>query len=224
MKRLFACLVTGWLTSCAAPKITGSPRVNRAVLVPGFAESGTSFKMLQERLEHRGIECYVAGLKPSDGRGGLEAIAKRLKQDIDRKFGPDARIAIVAFSMGGMVARYYLQNLDGAQRCDSFITIATPHNGTRSAWLYPTKGAAQLRPGSEFLTELHKSEHRLGKIPVFSYRTPMDLVILPSSSSVWKRAENLKFPVIFHPLMLSSHAVISDIECRLMRSPPTHAD
>jgi triacylglycerol lipase len=224
MNRLLACLATGWLASCTAPQVVGTPRVTQAVLVHGFAESGSSFRMMQERLEKRGIKCFVPRLRPSDGRGGLEAVARRLKQDIDGRFGPDSRIAVISFSMGGIVSRYYLQNLGGAKRCDSLITIASPHHGTRAAWIYPSKGAAQMRPGSKFLAKLQQTEHRLGKIPVSSYRTRMDLVILPPSSSIWERAENLEFPVILHPLLLSSEAVITDIESRLMQSPPPRAD
>ncbi|MCX6878468.1 MAG: lipase [Verrucomicrobia bacterium] len=224
MKRLLACLGTGMFAACAAPPSAGTPRVRQAVLVHGFAETGASFNMMKERLEKRGIECYVPRLKPSDGRGGLQGIAERLKRDIDRKFGPDSRIAIISFSMGGIVSRYYLQNLDGAQRCDTFITIASPHHGTHTAWLYPSKGAAEMRPGSSFLSDLSGSEARLGEIPLVSYRTPMDLVILPSASSIWERAENLAYPVMLHPLMLSSDRVIADIERRLMQSPTPGAN
>ena len=115
-----------------------------------------------------------------------------------------------------MVSRYYLQNLDGAKRCDLFITISSPHHGTKAAWLYPSKGAAQMRPGSQFIANLDKTEGQLGKIPVISYRTPMDMIIVPPSSSIWDRAENLEFRVALHPLMLSSNDVLSDIERHLM--------
>ena len=74
-----------------------------------------------------------------------------------------------------------------------------------------------MRPGSPFLTSLQNSQDRLGKIPVTSYRTPMDLIILPPKSSVWDRAENLEFPVLMHPLMLTSKPVMSDIENRLAK-------
>jgi hypothetical protein len=44
----------------------------------------------------------------------------------------------------------------------------------------------------------------------------MDLVILPASSSIWERAENLQFPVLLHPLMLNDRQVLDDIERRLL--------
>ncbi len=203
-------------TSCASPPAV-SPRVQRVVLVHGFLETGSNFKTLQRRLEKRGFMCYAPRLKNSDGRGGLEGLAIRLKQDIDARFGPSQPISIVGFSMGGLVSREYLQHLGGADRCENFITVSSPHHGTQAAWLYPTLGAEQMRPGSSFLTGLRATQDRLGKIPVTSYRTPLDLVILPPTSSVWERAENLEFPVILHPLMLSSDRVLTDIESRLMR-------
>jgi triacylglycerol lipase len=116
--------------------------------------------------------------------------------------------------MGGLVSRHYLQELGGAGRCERFFTISSPHNGTQAAWCYPGEGARQMRPGSEFLERLSRSESKLGDMPVVSYRTPMDLIILPADSSVWERAENLEFPVLLHPLMLDARPVIQDIERR----------
>jgi triacylglycerol lipase len=208
------------VASCAGPKLPGTPRVRQAVLVHGFGETGTAFDPLKRRLERQGIRCYVPRLKPSDGRGGLANIAEGLKRDIEREFGPDSPLAIVSFSMGGIVSRYYLQELDGAARCDTFITVSTPHHGTRTAWLYPTQGAAEMRPGSAFLANLRATQDRLGTMPVVSYRTRLDLVILPPASSVWDRAENLEFPVVLHPLMLSSPRVLVDIERRLLVATP----
>jgi triacylglycerol lipase len=191
--------------------------IGRVVLVHGFLENGATFRTLKKRLEQQNIQCIVPKMRPSDGRGGLEGLAQRLKQDIEAAYGTEQPISIVAFSMGGLVSRYYLQNLDGAARCDKLFTISSPHQGTGAAWCYPTKGAEQMRPGSQFLTDLNKTQSKLEEMPVVSYRTPMDLIILPPTNSVWERAENLEFNVILHPLMLSSNAVLTDIEQRLLR-------
>jgi triacylglycerol lipase len=192
-----------------------SPFTGRVVLVHGFLETGGNFNTLRMRLQKQGYECLVPRLRPSDGRGGLEGLAEGLKRDIDGAFGPEEPVAIIAFSMGGLVSRHYLQQLGGASRCVQLITVSSPHHGTRAAWCYPTKGAEQMRPGSAFLAKLAESDAILGEMPVTSYHTPMDLIILPPASSVWSRAENLSFPVLLHPLMLSSGSVLRDIESRL---------
>ena len=208
--------VAALLPACVGnPPPLAAPAVPRVVLVHGFLENGNTFKPLRKRLEKRGFDVYVPKLVHCDGRGGLDLLAEHLKKDINTHFGPDAPFSIVSFSMGGLVSRYYLQQLGGAERCRSFITISSPHNGTKTAWAYPSRGAIQMRPGSPFLTELAASQGKLGDIPITSYRTPMDLIILPPVSSVWNRAENLEYRVLSHPLMLTSTEVLNDIERRL---------
>jgi len=213
------CRLFLFLTSCTAAttlEAKPAPAPSRAVvLVHGFMNTGAHFKLMQQRLEKSGYTCYSPTLTPWDGRGGLENLAAQLKQDIDAHYKPDQKITLIGFSMGGIISRYYLQELEGAARCETFITISSPHHGTRTAWLYPTKGAEQMRPGSELLKYLTATENRLGNIKVISYRTPLDLMIFPAQSSVWDRAENVSFPVAAHPLMLLSNTVISDIEKRL---------
>ncbi|MBC8127473.1 MAG: lipase [Gloeobacteraceae cyanobacterium ES-bin-144] len=185
------------------------------VLVHGFMETGTAFKSLKKRLEKQGYICLVPKLSPMDGRGGLEGLAQGLKQAIDKAYGPTREITIIGFSMGGVVSRYYLKNLGGASRCKQLFTISSPHHGTKTAWLYPTKGAEQMRPNSPFLTELNHPNSHLQKIPTVTYRSPLDLMILPSESSILPGALNLSHPALLHPLMLVSDPVLSDIECRL---------
>ncbi|MDE0836071.1 MAG: alpha/beta fold hydrolase [Akkermansiaceae bacterium] len=210
------------------------PRYERVVLVHGILEDGKAFDSLKNRLENHGIQCLVPELKPNDGSSGLEKLAQDLKTEIDTKFGTEDSFAVVAFSMGGLVSRHYLQKLGGAQRCDAFVTVSTPHHGTNAAYIYPGKGARQMQPGSDFLRELEETESTLGDMPVVSYRTPMDLVILPTGSSVWDRAENRSHAVPLHPLMLHTKSVLDDIERRFTfpeetdtpapaATPPTHS-
>ena len=193
-----------------------SDPVMNVVMVHGFLQKGHSFKPLRKRLEKRNVRCLTARLSPSDGRSGICTLAGDLKQQIEDHFGPDEEFAIVGYSMGGLVSRYYLQNLGGAERCNQLITVSSPHNGTITAYLYPGKGTEQMRPNSEFLTELDRTTEKLGDMPVTSYRTPMDLVVLPTTSSVWDRAENRKHYAPLHPMMLAIPSVLGDIEERLL--------
>jgi len=189
----------------------------KVVLVHGFLDTGWVFRRMKLRLERQGAVCLVPRLRPNDGRGGLEALALNLKRDIDDAFGPSAKIRIVAFSMGGLVSRHYLQLLGGAGRCEKLFTISSPHHGTFTARFYPSKGARDMRPGSAFLRRLRATEETLRGIQLVSYHTPLDLMILPATSSEWAPALNLDFPVLLHPLMLSDNDVLSDVERRVVR-------
>jgi len=69
-------------------------------------------------------------------------------------------VDIVAFSMGGLVARYAAaQSGNGRRlRIDRLFTIATPHRGAKSAFLmFFDSLARDMRPGSEFLRHLDKA-------------------------------------------------------------------
>ncbi|MEW6609659.1 MAG: hypothetical protein AB1414_19810, partial [bacterium] len=50
----------------------------------------------------------------------------------DWKRDPNAKILIVAYSQGGLIARYYIQN-GGADNVKRLITIGTPHLGSNLA-------------------------------------------------------------------------------------------
>lgn len=199
------------------------PRYEKVVLVHGIFEDGKAYDSLKRRLENHGIECFVPKLKPASGAGGLDKLAGQLKTDIDKRFGETEPFALVAFSMGGLVSRYYLQKLGGAARCETFITVSTPHHGTKVAHILTIDGVRQMRPGSDFLRDLHDTEDTLGDIPIVSYRTPMDLIILPTDSSVWDRAENRSYNVALHPMMLHTNAVLDDIEKRFVFPADAHA-
>jgi len=82
------------------------------VFVHGILDSGSIFNDMIAFFEAHGITCYAPSLTPSDGRTGLENLASQLKHYIYcEEF--DQQITIVSFSMGALIARYYLQELDG---------------------------------------------------------------------------------------------------------------
>ena len=186
-------------------------KADRVVFVHGIWQNESRcFGHLRRKLESCGVECIAPSLLPSDGRDGIEALAQQLKEAIEFRFPQDERFVLVGFSMGGLVARHYLQDLGGVERCDGLVTISTPHHGTRMAYLYFGKGAAEMRPGSVFLSDLHLGQDRLGKLPIISYRTPSDLVILPSTSSIWNLAWNIEIPAIMHQTITASPALMED--------------
>jgi triacylglycerol lipase len=195
------------LASLSSPSSAAEITKERVVMVHGIFQNGHNFYPLKKRLEKAGHDCLVPSLKPADARSGIETLADQLRLAIEEKWGKNADFHIVAHSMGGLISRYYLQELGGHEHCHSLITLATPHHGTTAAYLYPGKGAWQMRPKSEFLQQLESSEDRLSKVTLISYRTPLDLIILPSTSSHWELAQNHKVWAPAHPLVLHTPRV-----------------
>jgi triacylglycerol lipase len=124
------------------------------VLVHGIFDTAGIFRRMARLLRARGWTPHAVSLRPNTGRAGLDTLALQLKAYIDGHIGPGERIHLVGFSMGGLVARYYVQRLDGAERVRRFITLSAPHHGSRLAYLLANEACRQMRPGSAFLADL----------------------------------------------------------------------
>ena len=187
----------------------------KVVLVHGFLDCGRVMEKLARHLTGDGHECLVPSLKPSDGRKGLPWLARELHGFLEKELTEGERITLIGFSMGTLISRYYLQELEGHRRADAFFSISGPHAGTWTAWFYPGEGVRQMRPGSHFLRELDASVGRLGEMPITCYWTPFDLMILPATSCKWPRGEEVLIPSLIHRWMVSDRRLHKDLSGRL---------
>jgi len=153
------------------------------VMVHGFLDTGRLLEPLCRRLEARGHACDAPTLHPRDARTGIPDLSATLAAFIGARVPPGAPLALVGFSMGALVVRFYLQALGGARGARAFFSIAGPYRGSVNAYLYPGLGTRQMRPGSPFLRSLDAGARALGSLAVFTYRTPLDLMVVPSTGS-----------------------------------------
>jgi pimeloyl-ACP methyl ester carboxylesterase len=85
---------------------------------------------------------------PYDWRRDNRHAARRLKELVDRQLpvwrrgggGPGAKVVLIGHSMGGLVARYYLEVLGGHEHCRALFTFGTPHRGSLNALGYLVNG------------------------------------------------------------------------------------
>ncbi|MDO9106140.1 MAG: alpha/beta fold hydrolase [Methylovulum sp.] len=195
------------------------------VLIHGIYDTSSKFKTMQAAFETKGHRCVVPSLTPNNGSKGLAYLARQLQAIISAELGySEAGIGLVGFSMGGLIARYYLQELDGYKRVSQFFSIAAPHHGTVLAYLSASLGVKQMRPGSEFIRSLEHGQGRLHGVTCYSYWTPFDAMILPPVSSVWEQAENIRISALCHPLMLTNDRLIADIMAKAEAACATLGD
>jgi pimeloyl-ACP methyl ester carboxylesterase len=69
----------------------------------------------------------------------LAATAERVLHEA-RKKNPDAKLVLVSHSMGGLVARYYLECMDGWKDTRMLITFGTPYRGSLNALNFIANG------------------------------------------------------------------------------------
>ena len=76
---------------------------------------------------------------PYDFRQSITEAAERLAADVTGRLsalggaGEPGRVIVVAHSMGGLVARYWMGPLGGWRVCRALITLGTPHRGAPKA-------------------------------------------------------------------------------------------
>jgi triacylglycerol lipase len=192
----------------------------KVVMVHGFADTGRLFRALRRSLEARGHACHAPTLSPRDGRLGIPDLSGKLAAFIRETLSPGDPVALVGFSMGALVARHYLQSLGGARASCAFFSIAGPHRGALSAYFYPGVGTRQMRPGSAFLNELDAGAGALEGLPVFTYRTPLDLMVNPAATTRLASATEVVVWCPLHSMLPGDPTVMAHIAGELARLSP----
>ncbi len=125
------------------------------ILVHGLVDNRSIFTLLRRALRRRGFG-RVLTLNYSPLTQDVKDVALRLQELVERTCAETGyeRVHVVGHSLGGLVARYYVQCLGGDARVHTLCTLGTPHAGTAAARLVPQRLVRQLRPGSPLLEEL----------------------------------------------------------------------
>ncbi|MEV3992171.1 alpha/beta fold hydrolase [Streptomyces sp. NPDC049837] len=136
--------------------VTGGHAHPPTVLLHGFVDNRSVFVLLRRSLTRHGrrhVESLNYSLLTCDIRAAAELLGRHVEEICDRTGHPE--VDIVGHSLGGLIARYYVQRLGGDRRVRTLVTLGTPHSGTSVA---PLAGAhplvRQMRPGSAVLREL----------------------------------------------------------------------
>jgi pimeloyl-ACP methyl ester carboxylesterase len=153
------------------------------VLLHGWVDNRSIFTLLRRALLRRGFGRVVT-MNYSVLTHDVPRAAARLGALVERICDETGyeRVHVVGHSMGGLVARYYVQRLGGDARVHTLATLGTPHAGTRAAQLFVGRAVAQLRPGSPVLRELAEPAPgcRTRFVAVWS---DLDAMVVPKSSA-----------------------------------------
>jgi triacylglycerol lipase len=153
------------------------------VLVHGIVDNRAAFTVIRRALQRRGFG-RVTTLNYSPLTADVAAAAERLGRHVERicdQTGYD-QVNIVGHSLGGIIARYYVQRRGGDRRVRTLVTLGSPHQGTRLARLLPLPVARQLRPGAQVIRELAAPTR--ARCRVVSVHSDRDEIVVPASSGV----------------------------------------
>ncbi|MER5931655.1 alpha/beta fold hydrolase [Streptomyces sp. NPDC002054] len=142
----------------APPGAPGNDRDARppALLLHGFGDNRSVFVLLRRALGadgRRRVETYNYSPFTCDLRAAARLLGRRV-EELCARTGQE-RVDLVGHSLGGLVARHYVQCLGGDARVRTLVTLGTPHSGTTVApFMDAHPVVRQMRPDSEVLAEL----------------------------------------------------------------------
>ncbi|MFJ4838446.1 esterase/lipase family protein [Streptomyces sp. NPDC088746] len=150
------------------------------VLLHGFIDNRSVFVLLRRSLARHGwhhLESLNYSPLTCDIRTAAELLDRHV-EEICARTG-HREIDIVGHSLGGLIARYYVQRLGGDRRVRTLVTLGTPHSGTAAA---PLAGAhpivRQMRGGSDLIEELRRPAPGC-RTRFISFWSELDRVMLP---------------------------------------------
>jgi len=162
------------------------------LLVPGYGGNTSSLKVLAATLEREGRTARIVPA-PGDGRGDLRRHAVRLGRMARGAVAAGApSVDVVGFSAGGVVARLWVDELDGGSLARRVVTLGSPHHGTDLAGVARglslnacPEACRQLAPGSDLLRGLNaRDETPDGPLWVALWTTDDQTVVPPTSGSL----------------------------------------
>ena len=160
------------------------------LLLHGLFDNRAVFSRMRRSLNSHGWE-HVHALNYNPVTVDLREAAELFGRHVlhTREVYGGERVAVIGHSLGGLIARYYVQRLGGDEHVHTAVTLATPHEGTLSAHLiHPLPISRQLLPGSSVFQEL--SAPAPGCTTRFVvFRGEHDPLILPQRSAALRHPD-----------------------------------
>lgn len=200
------------------------------VLIHGLWDTPRLFRRLVEQLDGRRYPLLIPHLPHGLGHVPLLTLAEQLDAHIARAFGRDCEVDLLGFSMGGLLARAWIQQFGGHTRTHRFLCVGSPQQGTLTAQLVPRgilAGIADMKIGSRFLQELaadhRRHPERLGRIDCRSYYCRFDLMVIPSWLGVLPVGQVRPLPARTHQELVSHPEALRVLSRDLLEPKPERA-
>jgi len=164
------------------------------VFVHGWSGDEGSFEKIEKRLKELNYNLKTLKVNTYGSSTGCDYSiadhAKELNDEISEHF-PNQKINIIAHSMGGLTAKYYIENFSQNYNVNKLIMLGTPSQGADGAVALssgaPIYGCSfkeldDLAPGSQIIQ--HLNNYNYNPVKLYSIFSTYDIITLPSSAKI----------------------------------------
>jgi triacylglycerol lipase len=212
------------------PKHSVNPRP--ILLVHGIVHNRSAFHSLRRRLEKMGWH-NIYTINYTTSYGSLPNMVGQLSKRVEEVMAITnaKQIDIVAHSLGGVVARYYMSIGEGRGKVKELMTLGSPHNGTNlSRVLSFLPGSSlgwDLREDSYLLRVMNETSLPKGSRLTNIY-SPLDWTLWPKTNCVIQGSpkssfKNIRVDSVGHTGFLYSQQVLDIITSTITETSSVEA-
>ena len=110
----------------------------------------------------------------------LEQLDRLVLEILDQL--PQQRVILIGHSLGGVLARAYVENPRHAGKVAAVVTLGAPHQGTKLAVFAPGKLGRSLSYHGPLFHELEQNAAVPADAPCLAIYSPVDSMVLPSEA------------------------------------------
>jgi triacylglycerol lipase len=208
---LFAALLSVTLTVLVAPAAHADTAGRHPILfVHGLSSSAASWNAMIDYLVGRGYDRSQLRAFSYDWTQSNAITAQQVGAEVDgllQRTGA-TKVDIIAHSMGGLSARWYLKFLGGTAKVDRFVSIGSPHHGAALAALCSVfTSCGEMRPDSAFLSQLNAGDETPGDVRYTALWSTCDEALFSQTSAQLAGADNVNIGCIEHVYLPLSDTV-----------------
>ncbi|MDH6462411.1 triacylglycerol lipase [Micromonospora sp. A200] len=208
----------GTTTASAATMSTtaaANASANPVIVVGGLIGVSIAYEPIAARLRADGFRVSIFQI-PGLGFGDIRESARAFKTYVDqvRASTGAAKVDLVAHSEGGLVSRWYVKFLGGADVVGRYVSLGSPQQGTYAANILKFIGLGncagivacqQMSIGSDLLTALNGGDDTPGAIRWATVRTWQDELVWPIGNAALSDGATNVLIQSWCPLRLVGH-------------------
>jgi triacylglycerol esterase/lipase EstA (alpha/beta hydrolase family) len=195
---------------------TGTP----VILLHGLFHNRAAWLWFKYRLRRKGLtDLYTLNLPPWKDIETLTERVAKLVDELRQQRGIE-KVHLVGHSMGGIIARNYLQIRGGAEKVDRCVLLGTPNTGSKMVPFVVANLGKNLMPGSPFLTKLNAQPFPNG-VRLTNIFSRHDNLVIPAELARLDDQINMELTGVGHNALLFHPAAFRAVHFALTED---HAD